>query len=424
MKKSLRKALALTLGFTMMAMTACGNAQESTGSSGQTADTEAAGSETSGGEEAAGGEYVIGCPQPLTGTNAQPGECALNAAKLAVKQINEAGGINGQQIRLVSYDDQGSPEEAVKVATKLVEVDKCQAIIGSCISSCVLSSGQMFNDAKIPTFCTGTSPTPLAQGWEYMFRACQNNDFALPSVVDKWVEMGVTKVAIFAGQDDAAVAGVATIEELCKEAGIETTTSESYVEGNTDFSGQVAKIINSGAQVVFISTFGPTQPLIAKQLRQFGFNGICFTKDIYQVDALQVAGAASNGFAFAYPYLTYTSVEECTDPMIKDFLQAYEDEYGTLPVSDCAYRAYDSMLVLKAAAEAAGTNDPEAVAAAVNTLKGVETLAGEQDFTLGDGEGLHNSKIFVIDDEKYTTFDEWEQTDNYKKFLEASGLSA
>lgn len=107
----------------------------------------------------------------------------------------------------------------------------------------------------------------------------------------------------------------------------------------------IAKIINSNPQVVFISTFGPTQPLIAKQLRQFGYNGLCFTKDLYQVDALNVAGAASNGIAFVYPYLTYSSVDECDDAFIKDFLTAYEAEYGTLPVSDCAYRAYDSMLV-------------------------------------------------------------------------------
>ncbi len=369
-------------------------------------------------------EYVIGCPQPLTGTNAQPGECALNAVKLAVKQINEAGGIQGKQIRLVSYDDQGSPEEAVKVATKLVQVDKVQAVIGSCISSCVLSSGAIFNDAKIPTFGTGTSPTWMQQGWEYVFRACQNNNFALPLVVKKLQELGVTKVAIFAGQDDAAVAGVKTMTELCQAAGIEITASESYAEGNTDFSGQVAKMISSGAQVMFISTFGPTQPLIAKQLRQFGFEGLCFTKDLYQVDALQVAGDASNGFAFAYPYLTYTSVEDCDDPTVKAFLEAYQAEYGTLPVSDCAYRAYDSMTVLKAAVEAAGSTDGEAVKNAVATLTGIQTLAGLQDYTKGDGEGLHEFNIFVVDNQKYTTFDKWQGSEGYNAVMTASGLAS
>lgn len=370
-----------------------------------------------------GDTYIIGCPQPLTGTNAQPGECALNAAKLAAKQINENGGINGKKVEVLSYDDQGLPEEAVKLATRMVQADGVQAIIGSCISSCVLSSGKIYNDAKIPTFGTGTSPTWMAEGWEYVFRACQNNDFALPLVVNKLKELGVTKTAIFAGQDDAAVAGANTFTDLCKEAGIEITTSESYAEGNTDFSGQVAKIINSNPQVVFISTFGPTQPLIAKQLRQFGYNGLCFTKDLYQVDALNVAGAASNGIAFAYPYLTYSSADECDDPFIKDFLTAYEAEYGTVPVSDCAYRAYDSMLVLKAACEAAGSTDGEAVAKAVADLSGVQTLAGQQDFTKGDGEGLHEFNIFVIDNEKYMTWDNWEGTDGYNTFMEESGLN-
>ncbi len=417
MKKNLKKMTALMMSAAMvLSMAGC---QSSGGG-----DTAAAGAaaQSAGGEAAAGGEYVIGCPQPLTGTNAQPGECALNAAKLAAKQINEDGGILGKQVRIVSYDDQGSPEEAVKVATKMVQVDKCEAIIGSCISSCVLSSGQIFNEAKIPTFGTGTSPTWMEQGWESVFRACQNNDFALPIVANKLKDMGVTKVAIFAGQDDAAVAGAKTMTALCKELGIEITTSESYVEGNTDFSGQVAKMINSGAEVMFISTFGPTQPLIAKQLRQFGFNGLCFTKDLYQVDALQVAGAASNGMAFAYPYLTYTDINDCNDPMIKEFLQAYQDEYGTLPVSDCAYRAYDSMLVLKAAVEAAGTTDKEAVGKAVGTLKDVKTLAGPQDFTQGDGEGLHDFTVFVIDGEKYMTFGEWEKTEGYNTIMSESGL--
>lgn len=431
MRKTAKKVLAFTLSMAMAAaLTACSGGGTGAAEAKTEAKTEAkseispeaGGDSSAAAEQPAGGEYIIGCPQPLTGTNAQPGECALNAVKLAAKQFNEQGGINGQKVTVLSYDDQGLPEEAVKLATRMLQMDGCQAVIGSCISSCVLSSGKIYNDAKIPTFGTGTSPTWMQQGWEYVFRACQNNDFALPLVVNKWKELGVTKVAIFAGQDDAAVAGVKTITALCKEAGIEITTSESYAEGNTDFSGQVAKIISSGPEVVFISTFGPTQPLIAKQLRQFGFNGLCFTKDLYQVDALQVAGAASNGMAFAYPYLTYSSADECDDPFIKEFLIAYEAEYGTLPVSDCAYRAYDSMLVLKAAAEAAGTTDGEAVAKAVASLSGVQTLAGQQDFTKGDGEGLHEFNIFVIDGEKYMTWDKWDGTEGCNTIMQASGL--
>ena len=424
MKKLLAIVLVLCMAVGLAACAAtAGSDNQSNNQNAQQSTNDSTGNNGSTTVVETGDTYIIGCPQPLTGTNAQPGECALNAAKLAAKQINENGGINGKKVEVLSYDDQGLPEEAVKLATRMVQADGVQAIIGSCISSCVLSSGKIYNDAKIPTFGTGTSPTWMAEGWEYVFRACQNNDFALPLVVNKLKELGVTKAAIFAGQDDAAVAGANTFTDLCKEAGIEITTSESYAEGNTDFSGQVAKIINSNPQVVFISTFGPTQPLIAKQLRQFGYNGLCFTKDLYQVDALNVAGAASNGIAFAYPYLTYSSADECDDPFIKDFLTAYEAEYGTVPVSDCAYRAYDSMLVLKAACEAAGSTDGEAVAKAVAGLSGVQTLAGQQDFTKGDGEGLHEFNIFVIDNETYMTWDKWEGTDGYNTFMEESGLN-
>ena len=417
MKKLLAIVLVLCMAVGLAACAAtAGSDNQSNNQNAQQSTNDSTGNNDSTTVVETGDTYIIGCPQPLTGTNAQPGECALNAAKLAAKQFNENGGINGKKVEVLSYDDQGLPEEAVKLATRMVQADGVQAIIGSCISSCVLSSGKIYNDAKIPTLGTGTSPTWMAEGWEYVFRACQNNDFALPLVVNKLKELGVTKTAIFAGQDDAAVAGANTFTDLCKEAGIEITTSESYAEGNTDFSGQVAKIINSNPQVVFISTFGPTQPLIAKQLRQFGYNGLCFTKDLYQVDALNVAGAASNGIAFAYPYLTYSSADECDDPFIKDFLTAYEAEYGTVPVSDCAYRAYDSMLVLKAACEAA-------VAKAIADLSGVQTLAGQQDFTKGDGEGLHEFNIFVIDNEKYMTWDKWEGTDGYNTVMEESGLN-
>lgn len=187
MKKILAVALVLCMA---VSLAACGGTTSQSAQS--TQNTQQADA------VAAADTFIIGCPQPLTGTNAQPGECALNAVKLAAKQFNENGGINGKQVKVLSYDDQGLPEEAVKLATRMVQADGVQAIIGSCISSCVLSSGKIYNDAKIPTFGTGTSPTWMAEGWEYVFRACQNNDFALPLVVNKLKDLGITKAAIFA----------------------------------------------------------------------------------------------------------------------------------------------------------------------------------------------------------------------------------
>ena len=119
-------------------------------------------------------ELVIGTSQPLTGTNAQVGAVTMQTLDLFIKRINEQGGLNGQQLRLVSYDDQGSPEEAVKIATKLIEVDKVDWVFASLVSSCALATGQFFNEAKLPTIGTGISPTWMEKDWEYVFRATAN----------------------------------------------------------------------------------------------------------------------------------------------------------------------------------------------------------------------------------------------------------
>lgn len=395
-----------------LVFSACGNQDE----------TAAAGEQTENSSEAADGTdegnnvFVVGAPQPLTGTNANAGIDGINGVKLAANQINAAGGLLGHTVKVVSYDDQGTPEEAVKINSKMLEVDHVNAVIGSCISSCVLASSGALNDAQIPTFGTGTSPTWMEQGWEYVFRACQNADFAMPSLVNCWTELGIETIAVFAGQDDASVATVETIEQLCSEAGIAVVDVESYVDGDTDFSGQCAKMIDSGAEAMFISTYGSTQPLIVKQLRQYGFDGLMFTKDLMQADSISIAGEASDYVGFAYPYLTYTDLEECTVENVKEFLTAYHEEFNEYPNTDVAYRAYDSMMVLKTAVEAAGSIEGEAVKDAINGITDYVGLGGTFDYSQNDGEGLHESAVYLVLNENYILLEDWLSSDDYTKW--------
>ena len=201
-------------------------------------------------------------------------------------------------------------------------------------------------------------------------------------------------------------------------------TSETYVEGDTDYSGQIAKILNSNPQAVFTSTFSPTQAPFAKQLRQFGYEGLVFNKETLSIDNIKVAGDAGNGYCFMFPYVTYNSVDEIQDPMMKEFSQAYFDEYGAMPYHDCAYRAYDSMMVLKKAIEIAGDTDGEAVKNAILTIKDFETLGGIQDFTKGDGEGmsLENFKPWIVWGGLQIDLNEWLKTDDWTAMKEQMGL--
>jgi branched-chain amino acid transport system substrate-binding protein len=345
--------------------------------------------------------------QPLSGNNAQYGEVALNCVKLGVKMINAQGGFNGKEVRIVSYDDQASPEESVKIVTKMIEVDKVNAVISSIISSCVLASSQPLNEAKVITFGTGNSPTWMKQGWKYVFRALLNTDFVMPVLADTIKNLGMSKVAVFEGQDDSGKAGGTSFRAACKDAGLTVTTTENYIEGDSDFSGQVARIINSGAECVFSSTLGSTQAQIAKQLRQFGFEGLVFNKDQFQPESISVAGSAADYFAFAYPYIPYSSLDECEDPVMVDFLKMYQAEYGKLPTTDCAYRAWDSLMVLWEAVKNAKSNDSENIRIEISKISNYRGLGGIFDFSAGDGEGLKAIKKFIVVNNKYSDFDSW-----------------
>lgn len=404
MKKKLISIFALAMAFTMF-LTACSSGTKTEG-------------DATGANGESGKHFVIGNPQPLTGVNAQVGESANMAAELAVKVINEAGGFNGVPVKLVNYDDQGSPEEAVKIASKMIQVDKVDAILGSLTSSNVLAAGGIYNDAKIPTIGTGNSPTWMQQGWEYVFRAGLNTALSMPHLANKMVELDIKKVAVFRGLDDAAKTSAETFVEEAKKVGIEITTVESYTEGDTDFSGQIAQIINSKPDAVFCSTNGPTQAIFAKQLRQLGFNTLCFNREGIPVDTLNVAGEAANNWVFAYPYVVYENIDDAIDPEMKEFLQLYYDEYGVMPYHDCAYRSWDAMMVFWEATKIAGSNDGDAIKDAINQIKDFKSLGGMLDFSDGSGEGLHSLNDYIIVDGKYLDFNEWLEEGNYSKLQE------
>ena len=125
-----------------------------------------------------------------------------------------------------------------------------------------------------------------------------------------------------------------------------------------------------------------------------------------------------------FPYVTYATIEEIQDPVLKEFNQAFYDEYGEMPYHDCAYRAYDSMMVFKEAIEIAGTTDGEAVKDAILTINDFESLGGTQDFTRGDREGMHieNFKPWIVWNGTQINLEDWLETDAWTEMKATMGL--
>lgn len=186
---------------------------------------------------AADGDTVtIGYYLPLSGANATYSPYYLNAINLAIKKINAEGGLNGKQIVTASYDTTSSTEEAAKVATKLVTVDKISICISSPMSSEVLASSKTLNDAGVFTMVMGISSALLdPESFEYGFRGSFNTDNTIPACLNMIDTLGAKSVAILFSQGDASITNATQFRDQSTELGYDCTAFETFDLGEMGY---------------------------------------------------------------------------------------------------------------------------------------------------------------------------------------------
>ena len=219
----MKKVLTLLLTLCMvLSLAACGgkdagnNAGSSNNDTSAPADT---GSDDASGDAAPSGDTIkIGLYATITGPNALAGEMAEKGARLAIKEVNEAGGVNGQMLELVVYDDKSTPEGAVRAVTRMVDVDQVAAMVGSNSSPNIVAASQITEDAGVLQIGCGTSPSYTNAGYQYIFRGTANANLPNAAFVDAMTQMGVTKVAILSIASENGVSGVNSTKELMPDS--------------------------------------------------------------------------------------------------------------------------------------------------------------------------------------------------------------
>lgn len=344
----------------------------------------------------------IGYFGPLTGGTAQAGQAALNGAQIAVDELNKNGGILGKQVEIISYDDKSSPEEAVRAATKLVQVDKVNAIFGSLHSANVQAAGPVIEESKTVCVAGGTSPTWLEQGYTYLFRSISNSTVSAKQLAKYADSQNLRKIALFTSNGEYGLSGAEAFKAASAEYNIEFVASETMTDGDRDFTGQFAKINAANPDAVFIWCLGDDLGAVTKQLRQSGFDGPILGSESYTLpEILENAGDAADGVAFASQYIVYSDPNDAEDELMKKFLQQYMDKFGSSPASDNAFRAYDGVMMIAKAMEASKAESGEALRDAYNNIDGHVGLAGTFSYVGKQGEGIESMRIFLIQDGKY-----------------------
>ncbi len=286
----------------------------------------------------------IGVASPYTGNLAAYGDNIKAGVNLKLKEINDAGGINGQKIELVWGDDLCQPKDAGTVGSKFAADKSIVAVIGHLCSSATLAAMPIYVRAGLPTISpTSTNPTigDVGKGW--FFRNCYTDDFQgnyLASYVVPKL-LGKKKVAIFYENNDYAIGLKNAFVEGAKNAGVTVTGAEAYMTGTTDFTPQLTKLLTDKPETIFLCGYHPEGALIAGQSRKLGFTGPLFGADgIDNEDYIKIGGKAAENTYCTVPFLAASA-----GPAGKDFAERYKKAYDR-DVDWMSANAYDCLGIL------------------------------------------------------------------------------
>jgi len=293
---------------------------------------------------AAADTIKIGVASPFTGPLAAYGDNVKAGVSLKLKEINDAGGINGQKVELVWGDDLCEPKDAGTVGSKFAADKSIVAVIGHLCSSATLAAMPIYVRAGLAAISpTSTNPTigDVGKGW--FFRNCYTDDFQgkylASNVVPKL--LGKNSVAIFYENNDYAIGLKDSFMAGAKSAGVKVTGAEAYMKGTTDFTPQLTKLLRDKPETIFLCGYHPEGALIAGQARKLGFNGPLFGADgIDNEDYIKIGGKATDNTYCTVPFLAASA-----SPAGKDFAKRFKKAYDR-DVDWMSANAYDCLGIL------------------------------------------------------------------------------
>ena len=317
----------------------------------------------------------IGMLAPLTGEVAEYGVAVANGVRLYVEEYNAVGGMNGKQIVLVEYDEEGDSAKAVTGYNSLVD-QGVAAIIGDVTTGptvAVVVESQQDNMPMITASATAAAVTVDPDSgavYENMFRSCFIDPFQGEKMATfAYEELGAKTAAILYNTGiDYSVGLTEAFEAKAAELGLEVVAVESYADGAVDFTSQLTNIAAKAPDVLFVPDYYSVIALIATQADAAGVTATMLGADGWDT-VLQVVEDASL-LEGAYYCAGYSKND--TTEAVQDFIAAYEAKYGSTP-NMFAAQAYDAAAILFAALEqvdeslTVGSDEyKEAVIAALN----------------------------------------------------------
>jgi branched-chain amino acid transport system substrate-binding protein len=302
----------------------------------------------------------IGMAGPVTGAVAQYGEMQFVGAKMAIEQINKAGGVNGAMLEGRIYDDACDPKQAVAVANKIVN-DEVKFVVGHLCSSSTQPASDIYEDEGILMVSpASTSPDITARGYELVFRTIGLDSLQGPTAGNYIADHVKPKAVAVIHDKQQYGEGIATaVKQTLESKGTKVALFEGINAGDKDFSAMIAKLKQAGVDFVYYGGYHPELGLLLRQSAEKGLSAkFMGPEGVGNKEISAIAGPASEGLLVTLP----KSFDQ--DPRNQALVEAFkaknEDSSGPF-----VFPAYAAVQVIAEGIEKAGSTDTAKVAEAL-----------------------------------------------------------
>ena len=361
---------------------------------------------------AGGGDTIkVGVVAELTGDIPAVGASCKNAAELAVKEINDAGGleVGGKKykIELFIEDNAGKADQSASATQKLITQQNVVAIIGPNASRYAIPASEVAESSKvvlISPWSTNPKTTLDAttdQPKKYVFRAAFIDPFQ-GRVVAKFAmdNLGAKRAAVLYDVASDYNKGIAEFFKQTFEAsGGQVVAFETYTTNDKDFSAQLTKIKDTNPDVIFLPNYYSEVPLQIQQAHRLGITTPFLGSDSWgSAELIKLCGNECEGYYFSTHY-----APDAATPVATKFIETYKATYGVVP-DDVAALTYDSFGLLWQALQAAGKVDRQAIRDALAQIPRYEGVTGNMTFQEGSGDPIKSAVILQVKGDSFVWY--------------------
>jgi branched-chain amino acid transport system substrate-binding protein len=350
---------------------------------------------------AAHAEIKIGAVLSITGPASFLGEPEKKTLEMYVKDLNAAGGVLGQQITTIIYDDGGDASKARTFATRLVEEDKVDAVLGGSATGPSLAIAPIFEEAGVPFIALAGAAAIVVPVRKWVFKTPHTEPMSCGKIFEDLKKRNLTEIALISGTDGWGKAMRAECLKMAPDFGISVIKDESYGATDTDMTPQLTNIKNTPAvQAVVNCGFGQGPAIVTRNFRQLAISVPLYeSHGVSSKSYIKLAGDASEGVRLPAAATLVAEKLPDGDPL-KKVAMAYKTKYEKAtgePVSTFGGHMYDALMILVQAMQRAKSTDKAKVRDEIEKTKGFVGTGGEVNMSPTDHLGLDLSSFRMLE---------------------------